>query len=212
MNRIVIVIFVIVVVGLGLGLLLSSHGARAQDGEQAQSASTLAEVGTSFTYQGRLVDDSGPANGVYDFQFSLFDTAVVGNQIGVTQTFDDIAVSGGLFTVILNFGAEAFNGQARWLEIAVKRDANGSYTTLTPRTALTPTPHALALPGLWTQQNATSPNLIGGYVGNVMGTDVVGGVIAGGGLTSATNQVFDNYGVVGGGQGNVVGSDVVRHN
>ena len=179
----------------------------AAEAQQAAPGSILANMGTAFTYQGSLVDDSNPADGIYDFQFSLFDAVTVGNQISVTQAVDDIGVSDGLFTVGLDFGADAFNGQARWLEIAVKRDAEGSYTTLTPRTAVTPAPYALALPGLWTQQNATSPNLIGGYAGNVMGTGIYGGTIAGGGDNGLTNRVYDNNGTVSGGIGNEVGID-----
>jgi hypothetical protein len=53
-------------------------------------------------------------------------------------------VASGLFTTPLDFGLEALNGQARWLEIAVR--TNGSavpYTVLTPRTAIQSTPYAL---------------------------------------------------------------------
>ena len=34
--------------------------------------------GTAFTYQGRLTDGANPANGNFDMQFMLFDTATVG--------------------------------------------------------------------------------------------------------------------------------------
>lgn len=207
MNKNAFIIIVIVLVGIGLGWLLGSKGARAQDAGQSQPAPQLADMGTGFTYQGRLVDGNSPAAGIYDFQFSLFDAASFGSQIGVTQSINNLSVIDGLFTVVLSFGADVVNGQARWLEIAVKRDADGSYTSLSPRTALTPAPHALALPGLWTQQNATSPNLVGGYNGNVMGAGVTGGVIAGGGESASSNRVYDNNGAVGGGRGNVVGID-----
>ena len=30
-------------------------------------------IGTAFTYQGRLIDADRAANGLYDFQFKLFD-------------------------------------------------------------------------------------------------------------------------------------------
>ncbi len=33
---------------------------------------------TAFTYQGKLSDGATPANGNYDFQFKLYDTATVG--------------------------------------------------------------------------------------------------------------------------------------
>jgi hypothetical protein len=61
---------------------------------------------------------------------------------------------------------------------------------------------ALALPGLYTHQNATSPNLIGGYSGNVISTTVVGSVIGGGGQSGLPNRVWANYATVSGGYAN----------
>lgn len=188
-------------------LLVLAGAAAAQEQSGGDPDAVLANAGTAFTYQGRLVDDGNPASGAYDLQFRLYDASAGGSQIGGTVAVVDVSVSSGLFTAQLDFGAGALNGQARWLEIDVKRDADGSYTTLAPRVALTPAPHALALPGLWTQQNATSPNLVGGYAGNVMGTGVEGGVIAGGGVSGSPNQAFDHWSAVGGGYGNIAGSD-----
>jgi len=43
----------------------------------------------------------------------------------------------------LDFGAAAFSGDARWLQVAVRSPAGtGSFTTLTPRQPLTGTPHS----------------------------------------------------------------------
>ena len=57
----------------------------------------------------------------------------------------------------------------RWLELAVRCPAgSGGYIALDPRQAVNPTPYALALPGLWTRSGAESPNLIGGYSGNLV--------------------------------------------
>ena len=57
---------------------------------------------------------------------------------------NDLPVSGGLFTADLDFGAAAFDGQARWLEVAVRPGAStGAYTTLAPRRALLANPYAL---------------------------------------------------------------------
>ena len=61
--------------------------------------------GTSFTYQGRLNDDSVPATGVYDLQFTLWSGATSGSQIGGTVTAADLEVENGLFTQALDFGA-----------------------------------------------------------------------------------------------------------
>src|SRR5262245_54150286 len=68
---------------------------------------------SSFTYQGRLTDGGTSANGNYDLQFALFDSSSGGAQIGSTQTLNTVAVSNGVFTVSLNFGASAFPGASR---------------------------------------------------------------------------------------------------
>lgn len=99
-------------------------------------------LGTEFTYQGELQDGGNPADGVYDFEFTLYDAASGGAQIGSTVIRDDVTVSDGRFTVQLDFGSDVFSGDARWLEIRVKADSAGSYTLLTPRQPLTPTPYA----------------------------------------------------------------------
>lgn len=67
-------------------LLVLAGAAAAQEPDGGQPDSMLANVGTAFTYQGRLVDAGNPAAGVYDFQFRLFDAAGGGSQIGGTLT------------------------------------------------------------------------------------------------------------------------------
>ncbi|MBX3378186.1 MAG: hypothetical protein KF678_14420 [Phycisphaeraceae bacterium] len=50
----------------------------------------------------------------------------------------------GLLTVDLDFGLTAFNGDGRWLQVAVRSPAGGgAYTTLAPRQPILPTPYAL---------------------------------------------------------------------
>jgi hypothetical protein len=165
-------------------------------------------MGTAFTYQGLLIDGGNPANGEYDFEFKLYDASSGGTQIGSTVTLGDVTVTEGLFTVKLDFGSGAFNGDARWLDIGVRPGAStGAYTTLDPRQGLTPSPYALALPGLWTQQNPTSPNIIGGYSGNSVTSGVKGATIGGGGRSGFTNRVTDDYGTVGGGDNNQAGDN-----
>jgi trimeric autotransporter adhesin len=107
------------------------------------SASLIQAQTTAFTYQGRLTDSSLPANGAYDFQFKLFDAVSAGTQIGSTLAPTNVAVSSGLFTVSLDFGAAAFPGANRWLEISVRVAGGGTFTTLTPRQPLTSTPYAI---------------------------------------------------------------------
>jgi spore coat protein U-like protein len=78
-----------------------------------QLATGLAQ-GTAFTYQGRLNDGANPASGIYDLRFTRYDAAGEGSQQGPTLTNAAAAVSNGLFTVTLDFGAGVFTGAARW--------------------------------------------------------------------------------------------------
>jgi hypothetical protein len=105
----------------------------------------LAPVGSTFTYQGRLVLSGSPASGNYDFTFTLFDAATGGNQIGSTITVLTQTLSIGTFTVALDFGSSAFQGDARWLQIGVRPSGDPTFTVLSPRQALTPAPYALSL-------------------------------------------------------------------
>ena len=163
-------------------------------------------MGTAFTYQGKLKAGGEPVNDDCDVAFRLYDDPNGGSQVGsaITRT---IPISDGLFAVVLDFGGDIFTGDARWLGIRVRCSGDSGFTTLTPRQALTPAPYALALPGLWTQQNTTSPNLIGGYNGNSVTAGVVGGTIGGGGASGNTNRVTDDYGTVGGGLNNQAGDN-----
>ena len=112
--------------------------------QEAAPAGANAPAGSSFTYQGQLKDASGPVTGSCDFQLSLWDALTGGTQVGSTLTQSGVAVSEGLFTVQLDFGANAFDGNARWLEIAVRCPAgSGAYNPLAPRQPLTPAPYAL---------------------------------------------------------------------
>src|SRR5215831_16708559 len=79
---------------------------------------------TVFTYQGRLTDNGAPINALYDFVFTLWDAQTNGNQIGSPVSVQNTAVVDGIFTVSLDFGAGAFNGSNRFLEISVKPNGN----------------------------------------------------------------------------------------
>jgi hypothetical protein len=129
---------ILAILFLALGLLLCW----AKVGEAAP-------MGTAFTYQGRLIDANEAADGLYDFQFKLFDDANVvdGNQVGSDVNVADVDVIDGYFTVELDFNEpNSFKGDARWLEICVRPGAQNDpnvYTTLSPRQEATPTPYAL---------------------------------------------------------------------
>lgn len=98
---------------------------------------------TAFTYQGRLSDNGAPANGLYDLQFTLKDALSAGNTVSTPHTLTPVGVTNGLFMVTLDFGAGVFDGSARWLEIGVRTNGGGAYTTLNPRQSLTAVPYAL---------------------------------------------------------------------
>ena len=105
------------------------------------STSLLAQ-GTAFTYQGRLNSNGVAAGGSFDFSFALFSAGSGGGQLGNTATNTGVPVTNGLFTVSLDFGNQ-FPGASRWLEIGVRPNGGGAFTTLSPRQAVTPAPYAV---------------------------------------------------------------------
>jgi len=111
-----------------------------------------APMGTALTYQGRLIDANAPADGLYDFEFKLFNDPCTGTQQGSTIDVNDLDVIDGYFTVELDFGSDVFDGDARWLDISVRPgDVNdpNAYTVLSPRQEVTPVPYALQTRGLF---------------------------------------------------------------
>lgn len=114
---------------------------------------SAAQGTTSFTYQGQLQDGGTNANGAYTMAFALYDAPTGGNQIGNAITNSPTLVNG-LFSVNLDFGAGAFDGNPRWLEITV---ISGSTTeTLSPRVQVLPSPYALYAATANTAVNANS--------------------------------------------------------
>jgi trimeric autotransporter adhesin len=184
---------------------------------------------TAFTYQGRLNDGAVPANGLYEFQFSLYDAVTNGALVGTPVSAAPVQVTNGIFTVTLDFGAAPFNGNPRWLGITVNLFGSDMIpTVLHPRQPITVTPYAinaynLMSPGSGpldikvgglralrlepTSSNGTV-NVIGGSSGNFVTAGVVGATIAGGGTlnylgVARTNRVLADFGTVGGGRDNV---------
>ena len=118
---------------IGFALLVGAHQAAAQGA-------------TAFTYQGQLHDTGTNANGNYAMIFALYDAPAGGNQIGGSVT-NLVTLANGLFTANLDFGAGAFDGPARWLEIKVGFTNGGNFVTsaetLSPRVPVLPAPYAL---------------------------------------------------------------------
>jgi len=193
-------------VALGLMICLIGLVDRAM---AQQPQNSPAAVGTTFTYEGRLTDEDGnPLEGVYDFQFKVYDAPSSGNQLGVTVVSDNVTVLDGRFTTPLDFGGRVFTGDFRYLEIGVRPGNRlDAYTPLAGRQQLPVAAYALALPNLWSEPNSTSPNLIGGHPDNSVTRGVVGATIAGGGAPGQTNHITDDYGVVSGGHNNQAGDN-----
>jgi hypothetical protein len=118
-------------------------------------------LGAAFTYQGHLYDANRVADGLYDFQFSIYDA-----NAGGTKVSDDVEITGvdvidGYFAVQIDFG-NIFDGNDRWLEIGVRNGGSAApYTAMAPLQRLTPTPYALyaksGLPGPQGIQGDTGP-------------------------------------------------------
>ena len=106
------------------------------------SVVTIFAQGIAFTYQGRLTDSGATPAGIYDLRFSIYNAPAAGGA-GAVVTNTAVTVSNGLFTVALDFGAGIFTGADRWLEIGVRTNGSGAFTTLSPRQKLTATPYAI---------------------------------------------------------------------
>jgi hypothetical protein len=166
--------------------------------------------GTAFTYQGQLQNNGGPANGLYDFQFSLSNAPGGGGQIGGTVTNLAVGVTNGLFTTTLDFG-NVFSGNPAWLAISVRTNGSGAYVGLNPLQPLTPAPYAMfatiasnvsgtvsaaQLPRSVVTNNASGLNLGGTFNGSLNGnaatSSVAYALFPGVSVTNAfiTNSVF----------------------
>jgi hypothetical protein len=97
---------------------------------------------SSFNYQGKLTETGAAANGSYQFQFKLYDAVAGGSQIGPTLSDVPVTVTDGTFAANLDFGAAAFTGPDRYLDVSVRKTAGDPYTPLTPRQKVNSAPYA----------------------------------------------------------------------
>jgi hypothetical protein len=140
-------------------------------------------VGTAFTYQGQLLVSLAPPNTPHDFVFRLYTNASTATVLAGPITNQNVIVSNGLFTTKIDFGPGAFNGDKRFLEIAVRPAGPGSFTTLATRQELSPTPYAIYAVNSGTASNAATA--ISVLANGVNAAAIQSGVITAGKIASA---------------------------
>ncbi|MDO8631248.1 MAG: hypothetical protein Q7R41_12220 [Phycisphaerales bacterium] len=88
-------------------------------------------VDTAFTYQGQLKQGGVPANGVFDFQFTLRQANGV-TLVDRVCAFN-VVVENGLFQAEVEFAASGFDGSTRLLQVGV-RNAAPEFPDCSPNT------------------------------------------------------------------------------
>jgi len=142
--------------------------------------------GTAFMYQGKLANGGAPANGSYDLAFTLYNANTAGAAIAGPVTNSATAVSNGLFSTTIDFGAGVFNGSNYWLDISVSPTGSNTFVELTPRQAIMPTPYAIYSANAATATVATSAASVS--ASNISGT-VSAAQLPGTVLTNGANSV-----------------------
>lgn len=141
----------------------------------AVSSSALGQtaLGTAFSYQGRLMNNGAPANGVFDVSFRLYGVSTAGLPLGSMVVLDDVTITDGLITANVDFGATAYVGQARWLEIGVRPGSSPSFfTLLSPRQPINPTPFSVSSSNPWAINGTAISSTNTGNVGIGTGSPV----------------------------------------
>ncbi len=164
--------------------------------------------GTAFTYTGRLNDNGVPVNGRHEFRFTLYDSDDGGNLVAGPLDAGSVEVVNGLFSLRIDFGAGAFVGPARWLEVEVRPVGVGGFKLLTPRQEVTSSPYSIFAVTAGTVANAsvaadqlntsgvapTSGQILSFDGGNLVWSDP--GLTAGPWALNGTDTYY-NYGNVG---------------
>lgn len=167
----------------------------------------------NFTYQGSLSDNGIPAVGLYDLRFTIFDAVSGGSQVVGYNSFEDVSVVQGVFTVELSWSRIPWEtAEARYLQVEVRPGASTGGYTILPRQRINPTPLAIGLSLPHFQSLNSASSLLSTY------NDGAG---AGGEFSSAgtrgligrtTGTSFNAAGVRGeatGSSGNVIGVEGV---
>lgn len=105
------------------------------------ASATAVAIDSRLTYQGSLEESGLPAEGDFDFRFELQDDQ--GAAVAPALELAAVPVSGGVFTVELDFGTGAFLGDDRFLRIELRPSGSAEpYTAMDPPTRVTPAPYA----------------------------------------------------------------------
>jgi hypothetical protein len=112
-----------------------------------------------FTYQGVVEFNGAPLNGEVPMRFEIYDSASGGELLTSYPRFDgtppfytEVEVTDGVFSETLPFGTPGnlFNGRRLWIQVVVDF---GTQILALPRQEITPTPFALTMPGVWSNNN-----------------------------------------------------------
>jgi len=106
-------------------------------------AANLFAQTTAFNYQGILNFEGKPITGYYDFLFDLYTAETGGSHAGTLVSLTAVPVNDGKFHAVLDFGTSAFDGTARWIEVAVRTNGAGNYSYLSPRQPVLSVPYAV---------------------------------------------------------------------
>lgn len=111
----------------------------------------------------------------------------------------------GTGAALANVNAASLNGQsaANFWQLDGNNVAAGQFLGSTNNQAVEFKVNNLR--ALRLEPNATSPNLIGGYSGNLVGSGTFGATIGGGGSLNNSNVISATYGTIAGGYANAIG-------
>jgi hypothetical protein len=158
---------------------------------KTSSMAKAAPVGNGFVYQGEIRTGPSVVTSA-DIKFRMYDAPIGGTQVGPELGVLNAAIVRGRFSVSLDFGSGAFDGNERYIEIDVRTPAGGGgYSTLAPRQRLAPSPYALfalnSIPGPTGPMGPTGPAGPAGATGatGAAGADGAAGATGATGATGA---------------------------
>jgi hypothetical protein len=106
----------------------------------------IAALNTKFTYQGKIVENNTPVNGIFDIGVIIYDAETNGNEIS-SEFIPFVSIVDGLFSIDIDIGViPMIQGYDIWIQLELNDNApinSGLFTTIFPRQLLTNSPFAL---------------------------------------------------------------------